>query len=518
MTARSDNDKRSKEERSSIAAFYAGRSVFVTGCTGFLGKVLIEKLLRSCPEIREIFLLMRPKHGLSIDDRLRKIIGLPLFEKLREERPSSFEKLIPVRGDTSVEGLGLPMIERRVIMDRVSVIFHVAANVRFDEDLKKDIFSNTRSTRDVCILAGGMKNLVALVHVSSAFAQADKPVVDEIVYPPITDWRDTIRMVECLDEQILRTLSSKYVGSMPNTYTFSKRLAEQVISDYSKDLPCVIFRPSIVISTIDDPVSGWVDNFNGPVGIMVGGGKGILRVVCLDPFVASDFLPVDVTIKAMITAAWKRGLETITKNPEVHVYNSTSYKIRRIVIRDLVEMGLRVNEKIPLEGIIWYPRTILTPSRMLHYILTLLVHLLPALLIDSALKLTGRRPMLVKIQKRVYSSVQQLSHFLHNEWSFHNSKMVDMLTKEVPPAEKEIFGFDFYNFNTERYFENCLIGAKRYLLHEDLTRIKEIKHGYERMRWIDRIFNVCMIGLIAWILWRIGVFSSVFTNEMFFDN
>lgn len=32
---------------------------------------------------------------------------------------------------------------------------------------------------------------------------------------------------------------------MPNTYTFSKRIAEQVINDYSKDLPTVIIRPSI---------------------------------------------------------------------------------------------------------------------------------------------------------------------------------------------------------------------------------------------------------------------------------
>lgn len=37
----------------------------------------------------------------------------------------------------------------------------------------------------------------------------------------------------------------RYLGSMPNTYTFSKRIAEQVINDYSKDLPTVIIRPSI---------------------------------------------------------------------------------------------------------------------------------------------------------------------------------------------------------------------------------------------------------------------------------
>ena len=62
----------------SIPQFYAGRSIFITGATGFMGKVLIEKLLRSCPDIQDIFLLMRPKKGTSIDDRLRKLIALPV--------------------------------------------------------------------------------------------------------------------------------------------------------------------------------------------------------------------------------------------------------------------------------------------------------------------------------------------------------------------------------------------------------------------------------------------------------
>ena len=65
-----------------------------------------------------------------------------------------------------------------------------------------------------------------------------------------------------------------------------------------------------VISTIKEPVEGWIDNFNGPVGLLVGGGKGVLRVVYLDPTITSDFIPVDVAIKAMIIAAWKRGLVT----------------------------------------------------------------------------------------------------------------------------------------------------------------------------------------------------------------
>lgn len=62
----------------SIPAFYAGQSIFLTGATGFLGKVFIEKILRSCPDVRHIFLLMRPKKGLSIDERLEEILNLPV--------------------------------------------------------------------------------------------------------------------------------------------------------------------------------------------------------------------------------------------------------------------------------------------------------------------------------------------------------------------------------------------------------------------------------------------------------
>ncbi|KAF3420113.1 hypothetical protein E2986_08324 [Frieseomelitta varia] len=459
-----DTDANTKQnERASIAAFYAGRSIFVTGGTGFLGKVLIEKLLRSCPDVGEIFMLIRPKGGLSIDKRLKKMLDLSLFDRLRKERPSNLKKLIPVYGDMSVDGLDLRPDERQIIIERVSVIFHVAANVRFIEDLKKDILSNVRSTRDVCILAGAMKNLVAsrnhfsflilhaLLHVSTAYAHVDKPIIEEITYPPLTSWKDAILMAETLDEQIVRTFTSKYLGSMPNTYTFTKRLAEQVISDYSKDLPSIIFRPSIVISTIEDPVSGWLDNFNGPVGMMIAGAKGILRVIRVQPDISNDFLPVDLAIKIIMTATWKRGLETISKDPSIYVYNGSSYQIHHISIKEMVKLGLQLNEQAPLEGIVWYPQVILTPNRTLHYVLTLFMHVLPALIIDEILKVIGRQPMLLKIQKTIYCSVTQLNHFLYNEWIIHNSNTL-VLRTQVPLVEREIFSYDYSQFNIKEYF------------------------------------------------------------------
>jgi alcohol-forming fatty acyl-CoA reductase len=64
-----------------IPEFYTNRDVFITGATGFVGKVLIEKLLRSCPDIKRIFLLLRAKRSKSINVRLDEIKNTPVSKK-----------------------------------------------------------------------------------------------------------------------------------------------------------------------------------------------------------------------------------------------------------------------------------------------------------------------------------------------------------------------------------------------------------------------------------------------------
>lgn len=61
-------------------------------------------------------------------------------------------------------------------------------------------------------------------------------------------------------------MSSKLVGTRPNTYTFTKALAEYWLKENKGNLPLVIVRPSIVLSSINGPLKGWVDNWNGPTG------------------------------------------------------------------------------------------------------------------------------------------------------------------------------------------------------------------------------------------------------------
>lgn len=57
-------------EESQVRAFYAGKNFFITGGTGFVGLCLIEKILRSIPDVGKIYLLIRPKKGKEIVDRL----------------------------------------------------------------------------------------------------------------------------------------------------------------------------------------------------------------------------------------------------------------------------------------------------------------------------------------------------------------------------------------------------------------------------------------------------------------
>lgn len=66
----------------SIKEFFKGRYVFVTGATGFMGKVLIEKLVRSCPDIGKICVLVRQKKGKDTDARIKEILDVKVCYNL----------------------------------------------------------------------------------------------------------------------------------------------------------------------------------------------------------------------------------------------------------------------------------------------------------------------------------------------------------------------------------------------------------------------------------------------------
>ena len=257
----------------SIPEFYADQEIFISGGSGFMGKVLIEKLLRSCSRLKTIYVLMRPKKGKTIRERLEVLTNLKLFEPLRKSNLSAFDKLVAVAGDVTELGLGLSSSDVR-LMQNVSIVFHSAASVRFDDSLTYAVLMNTRGTREMVKFAENLVNIKVMMHVSTTYCNTHHSVIEEEIYPPLADWKKTIKIAENMDEDIINILTPKYSSFMPNTYTFTKGLAEQVINDYKHKVPLVLFRPSIVISAMREPLPGWMDNFNGPVGLLVGSGVG----------------------------------------------------------------------------------------------------------------------------------------------------------------------------------------------------------------------------------------------------
>jgi len=53
-----------------IPKFYDQKTVLLTGATGFVGKVVLEKIMRSCPNFKRIYLMIRPSKTQTIEERM----------------------------------------------------------------------------------------------------------------------------------------------------------------------------------------------------------------------------------------------------------------------------------------------------------------------------------------------------------------------------------------------------------------------------------------------------------------
>ncbi len=66
-----------------------------------------------------------------------------------------------------------------------------------------------------------------------------------------------------LDLEMAEELTPRFIQDRPNTYTFTKSIAECLVASEAAHIPAIIVRPSIVGPTWKEPIPGWVDNFNG---------------------------------------------------------------------------------------------------------------------------------------------------------------------------------------------------------------------------------------------------------------
>lgn len=484
---------RQVDPHSTIPAFFAGKNVFITGGSGFMGKVLIEKLLRACPEIGNVYILLREKYQQSLQERVKNITENILFDKLRQENPAALAKIVPIRGDVRELRLGISEEDRKTLIEEVSIVYHVAATVRFDETLADSILMNTRGTREVCSLVLELKNATAFLHVSTAYCQHDKKIVEEKLYPPRNDWRKMIKMVEETDQYHMKVLSHKIMDGYPNTYTYSKALAENVIVDMLQGkVPTIIMRPTIVVSTYKDPMAGWNDNMNGPVGLVAASGKGILRSIFASRESILDFNPVDVAINFILKATW---LHQFLHQDHIAVYNCSSEGIVQIHVTTLQEIGYHVQEQVTVKPI-WYPCFETTDNKFNHMIKIYLYHLLPAIIIDLILKCFKKPPRLFKIQRKIYLALGCLEYFMRHRWVFKNDKLLEM-DDYLHESDQENFYVDMRAIDVMEFFLTSAKIGVPLIMKEDLSNSKQNYRTMKRMGYVHNglkfIFSILLL-------------------------
>lgn len=161
-------------------------------------------------------------------------IAPQLFDKVKKQHGIEYmlQKCRIIGGDVMEPNLGISKEDRQLIIDNVSIIYHCAATVRFDEPLKKAVILNTRGTKYMLDLAKECKKLdvsklakVALrtlfsnhlssqqmfAYISTSYCHLTEKVLMEKPYPPAADPHKIIKTIEWLEEDVVESMTKKYV-------------------------------------------------------------------------------------------------------------------------------------------------------------------------------------------------------------------------------------------------------------------------------------------------------------------
>ncbi|XP_018353624.1 PREDICTED: putative fatty acyl-CoA reductase CG5065 isoform X1 [Trachymyrmex septentrionalis] len=485
----------SKMITKSIPEWFANRNILVTGSTGFMGKVLVAKLLLSCPDIGNIFLLIRKKKCLDSHARLQLLLQQEPFRILREQYPERLMKLVVIHSDITVEELALSVADKERLMNNVSVVFHMAANVRFDMSLKTAIRMNTISTANVVTLAKQLSLLEAFIYISTSFCQCGESVLEERAYQTKISPESVIHMVNTMTDDALEAMRFKLLGEQPNTYAYSKALNEDFVSRCG--LPVGIIRPSIVIASYKEPVPGWVDNMNGPTGLMIGAGKGVIRSMLCNADYISDIIPCDMAINATIALAWQVGTEKSTKPIFL---NATANQENPISWGDALELGKKHVFENPFSQPLWYPGGRMTSSKVLHWLAVIFFQTIPAYVLDSLLIVTGNKPFLVRVQSRVNAGLDLLQYYTMKQWIFRNDNLRD-LQQRLCPSDKEIFFMDTKVIHWNEYILKYILGTRQYYLKDDPSTLPRARRVFTYLYFADCLLKLIFGIFLVWLMY-----------------
>jgi long-chain acyl-CoA synthetase len=193
------------------------QNLIVIGCTGFLGKVWLSKLLHDYPEVGTLYLMVRPKAGLTPEERFwSDVAPSQVFDPIREKHPGKAyedfmrKKIRPIGGDVAHEMLGFSEELRAEMRGRIAAVVNIAGVVDFNPPLDEALNVNAFGAQNLVAITKDLGDDVALFHTSTCFVAGCRSGVNperntlEFPFPradelAVSHWDANNEIAECVD-------------------------------------------------------------------------------------------------------------------------------------------------------------------------------------------------------------------------------------------------------------------------------------------------------------------------------
>ncbi|KAF5187516.1 Fatty acyl-coa reductase [Thalictrum thalictroides] len=350
-----------------IVRFLRGKVFLITGATGFLAKVLIEKILRTVPDVGKIYILIKAKDKEEAMQRIKtEIADTELFKNLLQTHGKSHQKyllskLVPIVGNLCEPNLGIDMEIADRAANEVDVIINSAGNTTFDERYDVALNTNTLGPCRFLSFAKRCKNLKLFLHISTAYVNGKRRgiVMEKPFYLgdsisrekaaseiprrsfPLLDVEAEIKMAVDASKKFQDDVGSQKMIALglerarlygwQDTYVFTKAMGEMMIENQRGDVPVVILRPSVIESTYKEPISGWIEGIRMMDPLTVAYAKGLLTGFPVDGKAAIDIVPADMVVNAILAATVKHAAK---KKQGLSVYHVGSSVVNPILLQD----------------------------------------------------------------------------------------------------------------------------------------------------------------------------------------
>ncbi|KAF9347695.1 cyclin-dependent kinase inhibitor far1 [Mortierella sp. AD094] len=447
--------------------YLSGQVIFLTGGTGFIGKVILEKVLRSLPAVKKV------SGDKTLEGRVSdEIFDTRIFETLKERFSSDQEfqekvmsKVVPVRGDLALENLGLSAEDIKIVQADTTVLISNAATVSHTDPLRVAMNMNCYGTLRSLKLAQGMPRLAAVVHVSTSYVNTHLKgqLIKEEIYPfPLGDPEQIFDMLEKMtDEEIKVYERDVALKAFPNTYLVSKSITEHLIkSRYrSMNLPVVIVRPSIVGASYSEPIPGWAEGTGAFNGTIMLGAVGYIQEWIGDENVIIDVVPVDMVCNTILMSATQARRDA----PTVPIFQIGTSTHNPVTLNRMFVQSLQYWEKTTLSLI---PRFSDDIRADLYSSEDFEIRFKQKYTKELKIANQEGQEKLRKKLDRAYNIPKLMEFFLSGEWLMDASNSIALDNMAPPELHSELnVGFDW-----TKYIHQYNMGIHEFILRDEPDR------------------------------------------------